>query len=75
MREAATLLAIGLAAGVGLALSTVHAAASMLFGLKPYDSGVLGIAVVLLASVTAAASYLPARRAAALEPTVALREE
>ncbi len=58
-----------------LALATMRAAESMLFGLKPYDSGVLGIAATLLAAVTAAASYLPARRAAGLEPTTALREE
>jgi putative ABC transport system permease protein len=75
MGEAAMLLGIGLGAGIVLALAAARAVGSMLFGLQPYDSGVLGIAVALLAAVTAAASYLPARRAAGLEPTVALREE
>jgi putative ABC transport system permease protein len=75
MREAGTLLAIGLAAGTIGALATVHVAAAMLFGLKPYDSGTLALAAALLAAVTVAASYLPARRAARLEPVSALRQE
>ncbi len=75
MREAAMLLAIGLGAGIVLSLVTVRAAGSMLFGLKPNDPRVLAIAAALLTAVMAAASYLPARRAAGLEPTAALREE
>jgi putative ABC transport system permease protein len=75
MKEAATLLAVGLAAGTVAVLATVHVAASMLFGLKPYDSGTLAFAAALLAAVTALASYLPARRAARLEPMSALRQE
>src|SRR5437016_5241536 len=64
MREAAMLLAIGLASGTVAVLATVHEAASLLFGLKRYDTGTLAMAALLLASVTAVASYLPARRAA-----------
>jgi predicted permease len=74
-RQSAGLLMAGLAAGLVLALAAARAVASLLFGLRPYDVGVLSLAVVLLAVVTLAASHLPARRASRLEPTAALREE
>ena len=75
LREAGTLLAIGLGVGLALSVAGGHAVRSMLFGLSPYDSGTLATAVVLLVAVALAASYLPARRAARLEPMAALREE
>jgi putative ABC transport system permease protein len=74
-RESALLLAIGLVAGTGLALAAGRAAASLLFGLKPYDPITLILAMGALAAIAAAATYLPARRAAQLDPTAALREE
>jgi len=43
--------------------------------LKPHDPATLVLAAALLCIVAVAASLLPARRAARLEPTVALREE
>src|SRR5579859_2068252 len=73
--EAATLLGIGLAVGTALALAAGTAARSMLFGLQPYDPVTLAMAVALLAAVTLVASYLPALRAAKLDPMVALRDE
>jgi ABC-type antimicrobial peptide transport system permease subunit len=75
MRQAGTLLVIGLGAGALMALAAAQAARSMLFGLKPYDAATLSVAGVVLAAVTVVASYLPARRAARLEPVAALREE
>lgn len=75
MREAATLLAIGLVIGTGLSLASTRAAASLLFGLKPHDPVTMALAAVSLAAVAAAASYLPAFRAARIHPTEALREE
>ncbi len=75
LRDAGTLLAIGLAVGTALALAAGAAARSMLFGLRPYDPLTLALAVGLLAAVTLAASYLPALRAARLDPMVALRDE
>jgi ABC-type antimicrobial peptide transport system permease subunit len=75
LRQSATLLALGLAAGTALALAGAQAVRSLLFGFEPHDSGTLALAVLLLSAVTAAASYLPARRAARLEPMAALREE
>jgi predicted permease len=75
LRQASKLLAIGAAVGLVLTLAAAGTAKSILFGLKPYDAATLVLATALLAAVTAAASYLPARRAARLEPVVALREE
>jgi len=75
MREAAILLAIGLGIGAGLSLASTRAAASLLFGLKPHDPATMAMAAISLAVVAAAASYLPAFRAARIPPTEALREE
>jgi putative ABC transport system permease protein len=75
MREAGLMLAIGIAVGGVLALLAARTAASLLYGLKPHDPVTLTIAVVALSAVAAAASFLPAHRAAGLDPMVALREE
>jgi predicted permease len=75
LREAGLLLGAGLIAGIGLSLALAATAQTMLFGLKPRDPVTLTAAVTLLAVVAVAASYLPARRAAGLDPMVALREE
>jgi ABC-type antimicrobial peptide transport system permease subunit len=75
MREAGTMLLIGLAVGAVLTLAVARAAASMLYGLKPHDPLTLTVAVVALTLVAALASFLPAHRAARLDPMAALREE
>jgi putative ABC transport system permease protein len=75
MREAGTLLAAGLVVGTALALLSGRAAGALLYGLQPGDPATLATAVAALTAVAAAASYLPAERAARLEPTAALREE
>ena len=75
LREALLLLGIGLIVGVGLSLAAARTASSMLFGLKPYDPPTLIFAISALALVAIAASYIPARRAAGVDPMVALREE
>lgn len=73
--EALLLLAAGLVAGTALTLVASRAATSLLFGLKPYDPVTLIAAAALLSAVALAAAWLPARRAAALSPMTALREE
>jgi ABC-type antimicrobial peptide transport system permease subunit len=75
LREAVLLLGIGLAIGTALALASTRAASALLFGLKPHDPVTLALAAGALAAVAAAASYLPAVRAARIHPTEALREE
>jgi putative ABC transport system permease protein len=75
LREALLLLGIGLVMGAALALAAGRTASSMLFGLKSYDPATLAFAIATLALVAIAASYIPARRAAGVDPMVALREE
>lgn len=75
LREAGLLLAVGLVAGAALAAVSARTAEAMLFGLKPNDPLTMLMAVAGLAVVALAASYLPARRAASLDPMAALREE
>ncbi len=75
LREAGMLLAAGLAIGTGLAIAVGRTASSLLFGLKPTDPVTIGLSVALLAAVAIVASYIPALRAARLEPMLALREE
>ena len=75
LREAGTLLGVGLAIGTVLAVIAGRAATSLLYGLKATDIATYGMAIGILGTVTCAASLLPAGRAAKLDPMVALREE
>jgi len=75
MREAGTVMIVGLVVGTGLALAAARAASSLLFGLKPRDPLTLALAVVTLSLVAGVASYLPAYRASKLDPMSALRYE
>jgi putative ABC transport system permease protein len=75
LREAFLLLAIGLTVGIGLALGASRAATSLLFGLKPYDAATFVLATGILAAIAVAASYVPAWRAARVDPLEALRHE
>ena len=75
LREAGTLLAVGLAIGIVLAIGAASLARSLLYGLGPSDPVTIVLASAALAAVAAAASLLPAHRAATLDPVKALREE
>src|SRR5262249_59560747 len=68
-------LTIGIAAGLPAAWALSRLVESMLFGLKPADPLAIGGATLLLVAVAHLAAYVPARRAARVDPLVALRSE
>jgi len=75
LREVALLALAGLLAGVPLAFALGRAAESLLFGVKAGDPLIFAAASLLLALVALLGGYLPARRAAKVDPMVALRRE
>ena len=75
MREIALLIAIGIVIGVPVTLAASKLVTSMLFGLHGTDPWNLVTAIGLLACVAILAGYLPARRAARVDPMAALRCE
>ncbi len=70
-----TLAGAGLAIGLAGSLAVTHLMSTLLFGVSPRDPLTLGAAAVLLASVSLLACLIPARRAARVDPAVALRYE
>jgi predicted permease len=75
MSESQRLVAIGLALGLGTAIAAGRLVASLLFGLQPTDVATIVLAAAILGAVSAVAGYLPARRAARVDPMAALRAE
>jgi predicted permease len=75
LRETGLLLGPGVALGAGLAIAGGLAASSLLFRVTPYDPITLLAAAGLLSAIAVAASWVPARRAARIEPVVALRAD
>jgi predicted permease len=73
MRQVGAMLLVGGGIGIAAALGLGRAARSMLYELQGHDPVAVAIAVVLLACVALAAGYIPARRAARVNPTNALR--
>jgi len=65
----------GLGLGLFAALLLTRYLQSLLYGVKPLDATVFGGVCIVLAAVAVAASYIPARRAARIDPIVALRDE
>jgi predicted permease len=74
LRRVTLLIVAGIAAGAVLCLWLARYVGSLLFGLEPRDPLTLAAAALVLAAVGIAASWLPARRAARIDPTTALRE-
>ena len=66
---------VGLAGGLVIAFASMRLLRTLLYGVQPADPTVLALVSALLASIALAASYLPARRAARVDPLVALRHE
>jgi predicted permease len=75
MRETSLLAGIGVVLGVVVAAGVTRFIESMLFGLKASDPATMGEAVVVMIAVALLAGWLPARRAARLDPMTALRHE
>ena len=75
LRDTARMAAIGLGLGLALSLGAARLEAAVLFGVRPLDALSLTAALCILAIAVAAAAWLPARRAASIEPMQALRTE
>lgn len=74
-REGMILAIIGIMAGLALSAALTRGLESMLYGISPLDPIVFAVVSLFLALVIALATYLPARRAAQVDPIVALRAE
>jgi predicted permease len=74
LRKGVALAGMGIVAGVVFSAATASMMASLLYGVRPHDPAVFLIVPLLLLVVAALASYLPARRATKVNPTIALRE-
>ncbi|MGA2046227.1 MAG: ABC transporter permease [Terracidiphilus sp.] len=75
LREASWMAIMGIGAGLGAALLLTRFLNSMLFGLKPSDPFTLASAGLMLFTVAMLAGWIPARRAASIQPVQALRHE
>ena len=75
VRRGAVLAAAGLALGVGGALAVAQLLRHQLFAVQPADPVALGGTALCIGAAAMLASYLPARRAARVDPMVALRSE
>jgi putative ABC transport system permease protein len=75
LRQGVTLIGLGLTAGFLASLALTRLLASLLYDVRPTDVATTAAVAVVLVSVALLASYLPARRAAGVDPMVALRYE
>jgi predicted permease len=75
LRDGLLLIALGVAIGVPLSLAAGRISASLLYGIKPDDPLTFVLTIAVLIAIGVLAAYVPARRAAAVEPLEALRHE
>jgi len=73
LSRVAVLVGLGVAAGAGIALWASRFVSTLLFGLPPRDPATLLTAIVVLSAIGALAGYVPARRAARIDPARVLR--
>jgi len=75
VRQGAIQVGVGTVLGVGLALALARGIHILLFGVEPWDPGIFAAIVGVLVVTSLAAAVLPARRAAVVDPAVALRRD
>jgi putative ABC transport system permease protein len=75
LRHVALITVVGLAIGAAAAVGAGRFVNTLLFNLATYDRAMIAVTTVALALAAAVAGYLPARRAARIDPMTALREE
>jgi ABC-type antimicrobial peptide transport system permease subunit len=75
LRDSLMLTAVGVVLGIPLALLVGKALTSVLYGVQPWDVASNFAAAILVTLVATAASAIPARRAATVDPLTALRSE
>ena len=75
VRESLVPLAAGILVGIPSAVAVIRVVSSWLFGLAPDDPWAMAFTVVVLTASTIAATYLPARRAATVDPILVLRTD
>jgi predicted permease len=75
LRDALILALGGIAIGLSLALATTKLLRTLLFGVTPTDATTFIVIAVAIIGVSMSAGYIPARRAASVDPVVALRAE
>jgi predicted permease len=75
LRESLILAALGVAIGLPVALALVRVARSFLYGIEPHDPATMVGTVGIMVTVAVLAAWIPARRAARIDPMVALRYE
>jgi ABC-type antimicrobial peptide transport system permease subunit len=75
LRESTYLTLTGIVAGVGGALACMRLVRSMLYGVTPNDPATILAGMAVLIAVALAATWIPARRAAGVQPMEALRHE
>jgi putative ABC transport system permease protein len=73
--QAAKLVSIGICLGLVGAMVVARAISSLLYGISPFDTATFASVSLVLAVVAFLASYIPARRAASIDPMLALRYE